>query len=60
MHAAYLLPPKEPWRKMETLEVQEWQVEIGDEAAGISGVVGALGEGAVRSKPKKGRRRGRN
>lgn len=45
---------------MERLEVQLWQVAIGDNAEGISGLVGALGEGAVRLKPKKGRSRGKN
>lgn len=59
VHAAYLLALKEPWRQMEPLEVQLWQVEIGDEAEGIPGVVGALGEGAVRLKTRKGRSRGR-
>lgn len=57
---AYLLALKEPWRPMGRLEVQLWQVAIGDTAEGISGLVGALGEGAVRLKTKKGRSRGKN
>lgn len=56
IHAAYLLALKEPWRPMEAMEVQLWEVPIGDEAEGLAGVVGALGESAVRLKRKMGRK----